>query len=575
MKLAYYVFQKHSDAKNDYILIDVENAQNHTVFRPFSDLINSISDTVIKSQKISPNIVFIVNDFSSFIISNKTNIVDLFISKITGESNEGTKLLPVAKTKFSEIDEKLFKPIIVIEINIDQLDRMPLSIQKILNPQNRLTFFDSSIWCKYVFASSENNSTFKDSLTHALQDIQLCESMGLYRSNVANEYFEFQSRQLKNSYVLKVIKGHSESIVPYQYHSETEFKNRIKNKDAHLKQIRWRFLLVDDYSNSPLVTRLNSDFKYKNKDGTTEIDEFHCNSKECFTKNTNEFICKKYRDKTPPKKCIIQFLLRSTSKIDIDLCEFHCVSTVDEAQELLNKRDKVYDIIFLDYLLAPAEEKIPKSDAGTKRAYGNELLDRIKKNPNSFQKGPLSRFWIFPVSVFSSAMLSSIRRGIYAHNDSDWSLSSGADPINTPYLFLFKLLTFMELMKNKCQTRFKAPPYDEDTNFRKWAINALPDIIENRRNHSLIEKQKKDSLFCKSLWQYINSDENDAPFIDHFKNLIYGISHFSSLDWKILWEIQNKTKFYFIRSSYHKDKDFEKILNEADKLIAEYAKNNS
>lgn len=129
-----------------------------------------------------------------------------------------------------------------------------------------------------------------------------------------------------------------------------------------------------------------------------------------------------------------------------------------------------FDIILLDYLLGE------RSAEDHERSYSTELFEFLgynKESPDSipvvemlkekkalfgtpekikeFQdivklnRGPLDKFWIVPMTSYNSSFISDLQSKHVQLIDHRWNISQGADPINTPWKFLYKLNEFVDL----------------------------------------------------------------------------------------------------------------------------------
>jgi len=154
-------------------------------------------------------------------------------------------------------------------------------------------------------------------------------------------------------------------------------------------------------------------------------------------------------------KIAFDFAPESTQKSNVQIVGVRDVRTA----LLLLSRLK-FDIIFCDYLL-------DKNQSG-KQEYVNQLFDYLTRNykddPTDKRKetlrelrntvlsnrGPLNKFWIFPISGFNSTFISDLVRNHINLIDNKWNISYGADPINTPWQFLYHLNLFLELQLRSC-----------------------------------------------------------------------------------------------------------------------------
>ena len=133
-----------------------------------------------------------------------------------------------------------------------------------------------------------------------------------------------------------------------------------------------------------------------------------------------------------------------------------------------------FDIILLDYLLGPRETN------RAERCYSTELFEFLRYNKEKeetvpdvvsmletnnpdlkhylteFQdivklnRGPLDKFWIVPMTSYNSSFISDLQSKRVQLIDHRWNISQGADPINTPWKFLYKLNEFVDLQLRLC-----------------------------------------------------------------------------------------------------------------------------
>ena len=139
-----------------------------------------------------------------------------------------------------------------------------------------------------------------------------------------------------------------------------------------------------------------------------------------------------------------------------------------------------FDIIMLDYLLGDS------SLGSGKRTYSTELFEflsfKFKNDNNDFKslnkcpdiinmlansisvldenkmlfleqfrdnvklnRGPLDKYWIVPMTSYNSSFITDLQSKHVQLIDHRWNISQGADPINTPWRFLYKLNEFVDL----------------------------------------------------------------------------------------------------------------------------------
>lgn len=389
-------------------------------------------------------------------------------------------------------------------------------------------FWDSSIWHRYVSL----NEDFETNFGNVFEEIRGYLKQGLYTTNVSREFLEFQTRMLVNSYLAPIGKGgkggHATDVTPYKFHSETAMKEKAdkelsKKIKYDEKNLKWRFLLIDDYANAPL--------------------------RQCSSK-----------DGSKTKQEIIESVLKEkVGNIEICSPDSHGDSklAVDLVNWALNKlENKMYDIILLDYLLGENTKQ-------NRRELGSEFLEKLnydlkkeEKNNNlddkkiTKNKGPMGKFWIFPISVFSYAMLDEIHQKGIGHMSDNWYLATGADPVNTPQLFRYNLYRFMNLqittapinLNGFMEGSFKSNKVEmTGTDAR----DCHPEFTTLRSKYDMLNKDKKhNSLFANRVLEKI--EEGKPPGVwEHLTHLIYLLAYGSEIEWPEMWEEYNYVKKYF------------------------------
>ena len=82
----------------------------------------------------------------------------------------------------------------------------------------------------------------------------------------------------------------------------------------------------------------------------------------------------------------------------------------------------------------------PKTEADKIMKYLEQFRDEVKLN-----RGPLDKYWIVPMTSYNSSFIADLQRRNVSLIDYRWNISQGADPINTPWKFLYKLNEFVDL----------------------------------------------------------------------------------------------------------------------------------
>ena len=307
-------------------------------------------------------------------------------------------------------------------------------------------FMDSSIWNFYAPIIIKDESIKDGSNSNRYDFSYLIDAIhaiinnsffvtkdgvnNLYEMNVTKEYADINERIFLQSKLME-ISGHGKNVSPFLFHSEQkvkektekaktekkkEFKGRsgIKTLKDEILSYKWRILLVDDHAKIPMR---------KGEDSSTvaKLDIIEKGLTELFGAGT-----------------VTREIANSTAKIYIE-----SVSNIEAAQKALI--DKKYEIILLDYLL---------DDNGKgSREYGYELLDWIRdeeeKEKQNYKKGPDNRLYFMFISAFTTAVSERLLTEGWHRSEEYWYIGEGACPINTPYLFQYRLLHIMEKRMKK------------------------------------------------------------------------------------------------------------------------------
>lgn len=156
-------------------------------------------------------------------------------------------------------------------------------------------------------------------------------------------------------------------------------------------------------------------------------------------------------------------------------CVIVGVSDIETALVLLNYYK--FDMLFLDYILGDYNEDCKeysteffgflqcncdndgkkdelkilnnlrrelKSKLNLPKDSCNTVLKKLQTNVKD-NRGPLDRFWIMPITAFNQPFISDLLNHNVRLIDHLWNISHGADPINTPWQFLYALNHFIDL----------------------------------------------------------------------------------------------------------------------------------
>lgn len=355
----------------------------------------------------------------------------------------------------------------------------------------RYRFLDSSIWYRYVPIEGD----FWKNLDKALETISWAYENRLYEKNVCKEFREFQTRMVVNSKLEWLgASGHAKKVFPFTFHSESmmeeEGSKSLKNLDE--TQLRWNFLMVDDFGETSL-----NELEGKN-DGATkgEIVEqilkigllplAGLTSLASGSENESKLMHSENQDNRIIQQFGISLTIEdATQKLGVTPKVIGTVEGKENNTPKLNAEKPnsttdntgiIYDIILLDYLFSN-----PIGGKEQRDPYGTALLDYIQTAAGVDGIGVMQSYWIYPISVFNEAIQSHLQEKGYQYMEKRWQLSRGADPLNTPHLFRRSLFKFMEAQASKVQ-------FDEKD---IWAFMAKEDTFLLKKD----EKSETKGLF--------------------------------------------------------------------------------
>lgn len=442
------------------------------------------------------------------------------------------------KSPFNAAEPTYFPIILVGLEDITQNDALEDPIINKLNLDPRFLFWDSNIWHRYIPLNENFDAYFKLICREVVENYNL----NLYKTTVAGEFLEFQSRMMVNSFLAPIGRhGHATNVTPYKFHSETLMENqKEREKESLIKGIKWKFLLVDDFATKPL-----SCTDIEQQDYDHEITE-------CFEEGTLT------------KACLLQKLIRKFLDSDIEIYNWKgpnslryenikgnvlvCVKSVEKALQALE--NEMFDIIFLDYLLG-------ETNLYGKREYGSMLLkiikDRVDKDKNlEKNKGPLKRFWIFPISAFTYAMLDELREQGITHLSEHWHLASGADPVCTPHLFTYKLHQFMNMqikevnhyLHKTLKEKFGKPPDRDKDYVPSQAKTFYSDFVQfHGQYRSLIKDSGSPKSKFAETMRLLLEERTPSALWEHFHNLVYLLAYGTGIEWPEMWEEYSFIKY--------------------------------
>lgn len=408
-------------------------------------------------------------------------------------------------------------------------------------------YMDSSIWNYYapIIVKDEMKDGLEDpnrydfssfiSAIHAIINNSFFETQkgltNLYELNVTKEYADINERIFMQSKLME-ISGHGKNVSPFLFHSEQKVKSAIKEKEQQKNEIlnyKWRILLVDDHAEIPM--------RIGEKSSTiAKLDII----KRAFTELFGDNIVT-----TDPTN--------TDAKIYIEW-----VPNIKGAEEAL--KSKKYEIILLDYLLDQRQE-------GTGREYGYELLKEIYDKENgiksdnsidfNYKKGPDNRFYFMFISAFTTAVSERLLTEGWHRSEDYWYIGEGACPINTPYLFQYRLLHIMQKRMTKMELkRFEIAKYLEKeiygdgcdiprNNARekfKEVLNFMCEYEQLEKDYSY-DKNVFNSTESVMVTNFLGEKLYPKAVFEHVVQLVYLTAFGTVRQWSEMWE-----EYQFIKS---------------------------
>lgn len=377
-----------------------------------------------------------------------------------------------------------------------------------LNPDPRIKFLDSGIWHRYV-PEQPSEGTFASVFEETLSDIKSYWDLGLYYTVPAVSSLDLHLRMLCHSYIGTFGEGgHSTVVTPFKFHSERFFKRRLQDEsdfflrpwgdDCLAEILCWRCLAVDDNADEVLSTINDSHYRDRVKVKKSllirrPLDQLY----RAIIENRKNADA---NEKNVKKEAVTLKSLQKQFKI---VTPKNKKGVVDQCIGLLHKQS--FDILFLDYLLG-------EQPSSTHREYGHAFLLNLiqRRNDTNIRRDFMGRHWIFPISSFPFALSDKLIQLGIGHSQPVWHLSTGGDPVSSPYLYAFYLLRFM---KERVRAYFlypnmlgrlldSAPESEDDSEGNIWALvlaNAFTGHITATRAMQQALNNKDDSLFLQSM----------------------------------------------------------------------------
>jgi hypothetical protein len=235
------------------------------------------------------------------------------------------------------------------------------------------------------------------------------------------------------------------------------------------------------------------------------------------------------------------------------------VKSLELARQLLKDYRFSFDLIMMDYLLDKKTDNDGKktdereyatdfwgdgnekyfeltSKESIEKKYEGEGNDKIREKYLELKeiyglikqnRGPMKRLWIFPITAFNQTFIDDLRNKGVRLIDYYWYLSRGADPINTPYLFISSLNQFLQLqLENALFSK------EEITGFVRKTIETIEDVndlddynafmgaeytifVERYMTRAVASRDRKvGSLFANYVWNnFYKITDNKSLFI--------------------------------------------------------------
>lgn len=444
-----------------------------------------------------------------------------------------------------------------------------------------LNFFNSNIWNFLVQFNEIDPLQIKNNFARIVDKIN--RNNPLYKTTVAYEFIEFQSRMAVNSYLSKGKgAGHSMDVQPIYFHSEIEMEHSALGelKDVlKLKGLFWRVLLIDDYAEDYL-TKLN-------KDKSDLTKKMIINSVISDYENIDSFIKinSVYDEKGDNKNIIWKALLKiAYNTYDIIFLDY-LLGANDNSQN--ESREYSHELlIILDGILSEKDGYSYKSNfenikryIPTDQSLSNDqlydIINEIKKN-----KCPLNRFWIMNISSFSTAFVDRLREQGLGHYNSNWYLSRGGDPVNTPHLFAYNLFRFMKLQIEDADIDTKEMInqfFDElnelevdhhDLSLRDWASSYYQVFINRFGKFHILKQDRKKSRFSESFYQYlIKNKSGELEVYERFRNFLFLLANGTKQDFGQIMRSFNELSKIIEYEESHKKEENHNLMNKLKRQI--------
>ena len=406
---------------------------------------------------------------------------------------------------------------------------------------NRQTLFDNSnIWIRIVYQGEDGDIT--EQMKKAIDYFTECYEIGLYKQDSAEEYINHHLRIQKENY----LSGSHNQIQPDLYSSEILSEN---GKEYPVSDISIRMLLIDDK------------IKCEEFDCSCEYDPMaqpqNENIKNCKLRIIRDLLRNNNSSNTFMNDCTplwntaeVKSYHVTNQKIQVNQItntsirateypvQIVGVKDIESAKQLMANASIKFDLVLLDYCFHKEVED--------NYDYGTELLKFIEKQLEEdlcikvrSNAGLENRFWIFPITAFTSSFLTQMQCDGISLLTNKWYIYPPTNPIVTPVRFRYNLNEFIGMMVDKSVFTaevllgfFKKSIKEissivEELNFEAYTLSMGAEyqrFIQLYGSRSTIARDKKVSLFSKSVYDQFYTQKENSKIItlnNHLRKFYY------------------------------------------------------
>lgn len=364
------------------------------------------------------------------------------------------------------------------------------------------------------------------------------------------------------------------------YYCPTIIEDFIDNDDNTLDFSKYSDIKVYSDSEQKLSNKPNDE---ENKPKTLEVE---CHFEPKIKKNDLHVQIVGVRDVRTA------LLLLSKYKFDMVFSDY----LLDYKDSNRNEREyanQLFTFLAHDYKADKEKSRLEKKEQRTTEE--NERLDFLKKHEKKFKvldklrhdvldnRGPLGQMWIMPITGFNQTFIQDIYRDGTNLIDYKWNISNGADPITTPWQFLYHLNKFIELQL--CLSVFRMKQLLQ---FLKYTCEDLEDLNKAQNDELCFDDFKSfmGSEYATYIQLYGNKlpIKRDALIKGGADNYSDSKSVFATYVWNKFYsskETYNSVelcrlmhRFYFLASYMYNDRVGVQRLNEAFANLLFFVKTN-